>query len=219
MDYTPVLISLKVSLFATVIASLAGIAAGFFFARLRFSGAQLCDALLTLPMVLPPTVIGYYILVLFGKNGPIGAPILTVTGFSFLFSWQGAVLAASIASFPLVFRTARTAFEGVDVEFENAARTLGHSEFSVFFRISLPLAREGILAGIMLAFARALGEFGATMMVAGNIPGRTRTLPLAIYSAVESGDGSEALTFVIFTSAICLAVLILSRKLPGVARP
>lgn len=218
MELNPIFISLKVALFATAFAVLSGIAVGHLFARFRFAGAELLDAGLTLPMVLPPTVMGYYLLMLIGKKGLIGEPLLAATGFSFLFSWQGAVLAASVASFPLVFRTARTAFEGVDPELEDAARTLGQSELSVFLKVSLPLAWRGIKAGALLAFARSLGEFGATMMVAGNIPGRTRTLPLAIYSAVESGDDSAALVFVIFTSAICFAILMMARRLPGIAK-
>ena len=166
-------------------------------------------------MVLPPTVMGYYIIVAAGRNGFIGRWLDHAFGFSLMFTWQGAVIAASIVSLPMVLKSARAAFEGVSPDFENAARTLGQSEALVFCRVTLPLAWRGILAGAMLAFARAMGEFGATLMVAGNLPGRTQTLSLAIYDAVQSGNDSLCMELVLITSAACMVVLVFSGKLLG----
>jgi len=176
---TPLLLSLKVAGTATLIALALGTGAGFALARGRFPGRDTLDALLLLPMVLPPTVLGYYLLVLIGSHGPIGAWLIQHLGIRLIFTWQGAVIAATVVAFPLVFKGARAAFETVDAQLEQAARTLGIHELGVFFRVSLPLAWRGILAGLLLAFARALGEFGATLMVAGSIPGRTQTLSIA----------------------------------------
>ena len=148
--------------------------------------------LCTLPLVLPPTVLGYYLIVLIGRQGWLGRWLQETWGISLIFTWQGAVLAAAVVSLPLVFKSARAAFEEVDPDLENAARTLGLSETAVFFRVSLPLAWRGILAGAMLAFARAMGEFGATLMVAGNLPGKTQTLSLAVYDAVQAGNDAVA---------------------------
>ncbi|MFG5407977.1 molybdate ABC transporter permease subunit [Piscinibacter sakaiensis] len=172
-------LSLKVAGWATAINLVLGVAAGWVLARHRFPGRDLVDALLTLPMVLPPTVLGYYLLVVIGRRGWLGGWLHETFGIQLIFTWQGAVIAASIVAFPLVMKAARAAFEGVDRRFEQAGRVLGLGEWAVFFRVSLPLAWRGILAGVLLAFARALGEFGATLMVAGSIPGRTQTLSVA----------------------------------------
>ena len=206
-------LSLKVAGWATAIDLVLGVAVGYALARLRFPGRDVLDSLLTLPMVLPPTVLGYYLLVLLGRRGPIGAWLHAQFGINLIFSWQGAVIAAAIVAFPLVFKQARAAFEAVDGQLEQAARVLGISEAGVFFRVTLPLARRGILAGVLLAFARALGEFGATLMVAGSIPGKTQTLSIAVYEAVQAGQDDSANLLVIITSVVCIAVLIAANKL------
>ncbi|WXL24278.1 molybdate ABC transporter permease subunit [Ectopseudomonas mendocina] len=211
--WSPFLLSLQVAGCATLLATLVGVAVGYLLARGRFPGRDLLDTLLTLPMVLPPTVLGYYLLVLLGQQGWLGSWLNEVFGIRLIFSWQGAVIAASIVAFPLVFKPARTAFEGVDRQLEQAGRVLGVSELGIFFRITLPLAWRGILAGILLAFARALGEFGATLMVAGSIPGKTQTLSLAIYEAVQAGQDDLANTLVLFTSLICVVALLLASRL------
>jgi molybdate transport system permease protein len=164
-------------------------------------------------MVMPPTVLGYYLIVLIGRRGWIGAWLHDTLGISLIFTWQGAVLASAVVAFPLVFKSARAAFEGVDAQFENAARTLGSSELRVFLRVTLPLAWRGVLAGTMLAFARAMGEFGATLMVAGNIPGKTQTLSLAVYDAVQAGQDDLANFLVAVTSIVCVLILVASGKL------
>jgi molybdate transport system permease protein len=158
-------------------------------------------------------VLGYYLLVLLGQQGWLGSWLDEVFGIRLIFSWQGAVIAASIVAFPLVFKPARAAFESVDGQLEQAARVLGVSELAVFFRVTLPLAWRGILAGVLLAFARALGEFGATLMVAGSIPGKTQTLSLAIYEAVQAGQDDLANTLVLFTALVCVVVLLLAGRL------
>jgi molybdate transport system permease protein len=162
---------------------------------------------------MPPTVLGYYLIVLIGRRGWIGGWLWDTFGINLMFTWQGAVFASAIVAFPLVFKSARAAFEGVDTQLENAARTLGVTEFGVFVRITLPLAWRGILAGTMLAFARAMGEFGATLMVAGNIPGKTQTLSLAVYDAVQAGQDDLANFFVLLTSFVVVAILMGSGRL------
>ena len=201
-------LSLKVAAWATGLNLFAGVAVGWLMARRPFPGRDLLDALLTLPMVLPPTVLGYYLLVLIGKRGWIGAWLYDTFGVTLIFTWQGAVIAATIVAFPLVLKSARAAFEAVDPQLESAARVLGLPELSVFFRVTLPLAWRGILSGVLLAFARALGEFGATLMVAGSIPGRTQTLSVAVYEAVQAGQDDVANTLVLITSVTCVAVLL-----------
>jgi molybdate transport system permease protein len=209
-------LTLKVAGCATLINLVTGVAAGWLLARKRFFGSELLDALLTLPMVMPPTVLGYYLLVLLGRNGPLGRWLLQSFGINLIFTWQGAVVAASVVSFPLVFKSARAAFEAVDPQFEQAARVLRVSETGMFFRVTLPLAWRGILAGLLLAFARATGEFGATLMVAGSIPGKTQTLSIAVYEAVQAGQDELANFLVLVTSVTCIAVLLAAgRLLPG----
>lgn len=209
-------LSLKVAGWATLFNAVLGIGVAWTLARLRFPGRNLLDALLTLPMVLPPTVLGYYLLVLIGRNGPIGAFLQHHFGITLIFSFPGAVIAATVVAFPLVMKSARAAFETIDPQFEKAARVLGLSPLAVFFRVTLPLARRGILAGLLLAFARALGEFGATLMVAGSIPGRTQTLSIAVYEAVQAGEDATANVLVVIVSATCVAVLVaVGRLAPG----
>lgn len=212
-------LSLKVAGWATALNLLLGTAAGFALARLRFPGRELLDAVLTLPMVLPPTVLGYYLLVVIGKRGWLGAWLYDSFGINLIFTWQGAVIAATIVAFPLVLKSARAAFEGVDPQLERAARVLGLGEWAVFFRITLPMASRGITAGVLLAFARALGEFGATLMVAGSIPGRTQTLSVAVYEAVQAGQDSTANFLVLITSVTCIAVLLSAGRLTSARHP
>ncbi|MGH8055358.1 MAG: molybdate ABC transporter permease subunit [Stenotrophomonas sp.] len=215
LDWSALWLSLKVAGWATVINLVVGVALGALLARKRFPGRELLDTLLTLPMVLPPTVLGYYLLVLIGRNGPLGAWLQSTFGINLVFTWQAAVIAAAVASLPLVFKPARAAFEGVDAQLEQAARTLGVSEIALFFRVTLPLAWRGILAGLLLAFARAMGEFGATIMVAGSIPGRTQTLSIAIYEAVQAGNDGRANALVVLSSVVCIAVLLIAARLVG----
>ena len=201
-------LSMKVAGWTTLITLVLGVSTGYFLARVKFRGRDLLDSFLTLPMVLPPTVLGDYLLVLLGREGIIGAWLLETFNFSLIFTWQGAVIAASVVSFPLVFKPARAAFEGVDGQLEQAARVLGLSEMAIFFRVTLPLAWRGIMAGLLLAFARAMGEFGATLMIAGSIPGKTQTLSIAIYEAVQAGRDDLATLFVLITSFICIIMLL-----------
>ncbi|MCL2021547.1 MAG: molybdate ABC transporter permease subunit [Betaproteobacteria bacterium] len=209
-DWQILLLTLKVSLLATLYALLLGAALAWVFARFRFVGRDVLDAVLTLPMVLPPTVLGYYLLVLFGRRGALGPWLEENFGIQLVFTWQGAVIAATVVAFPLVFKSARAAFEDVAKSMEQTARTLGSREIGVFFRVSLPLATRGIVAGTLLAFARAMGEFGATLMIAGNLPGRTQTLSMAVYDAVMAGDEARANTLVFLISVVCVTILALS---------
>jgi molybdate transport system permease protein len=209
-------LTLKVAAWATALNLVFGVGIGYAMARWRFRGRDVVDAALTLPMVMPPTVLGYYLLTVIGSHGPIGSWLLQTFGIRLIFTWQAAVIAAMIVAFPLVFKAARAAFETVEPELEDAARTLGIGEWAVFFRVSLPLAWRGILAGLLLSFARALGEFGATLMVAGSIAGKTQTLSIAVYEAVQAGQDDTANFLVAVTSITCLVVLLSAGKLlPG----
>lgn len=208
-------LSLKVAGWATALNLVLGVAAGFALARLRFPGRELLDAVLTLPMVLPPTVLGYYLLVVIGKRGWLGAWLWDTFGINLIFTWQGAVIAATIVAFPLVMKSARAAFEGVDPQLERAGRVLGLNEWALFFRVTLPMAWRGVLAGVLLAFARALGEFGATLMVAGSIPGKTQTLSVAVYEAVQAGQDDTANLLVLIVSLTCIVVLLAAGRLAG----
>ena len=209
-------LSLKVAGWATALNLVLGVGVGFLLARAGFPGRDLLDTVLTLPMVMPPTVLGYYLLVVIGRRGWLGGWLQDTFGINLIFTWQGAVIAATIVAFPLVFKPARAAFEAVDGQLEQAARVLGVSEIGIFFRVTLPLAWRGILAGVLLAFTRALGEFGATLMVAGSIPGKTQTLSVAVYEAVQAGQDDVANTLVLITSAVCIVVLMTAGRLaPG----
>ena len=209
----PLLLTLKVALLATILASFVGIALGKLLGRRHTFTRDVAESLLTLPLVLPPTVLGYYLLVVLGRNGFIGEWLMRWFGVSLIFTWQGAVIAAAIAAFPLILRAARASFSDVDAQLENAARSLGASETDVFFRVTLPLAWRGILAGALLAFARAMGEFGATLMVAGSLPGRTQTLSLAIYEAVMAGDDARAESMVTISLVVAVVLLIMAAQL------
>jgi|SRR5208282_5565545 len=185
-------LSLQVATVATVFIVLIGVTAAYFLAQRDFRGKEVLDIALTLPLVLPPTVIGYYLIVLFGRNGLIGRPIYEWTGWSIMFTWYAAALASFVVALPLMVKTTRAAIESVDKNLINASYTLGHSEFQTTLKVILPLAKRGIMAGTVLSFARALGEFGATLMLAGDLPGRTDTMPIAIYSLAGSGEWSKA---------------------------
>ena len=209
----PLLLSVKVAGWATAITLVTGVLVAWWVARRPFRGREVFDALMTLPMVMPPTVLGYYLIVLVGRRGGFGGWLHDHLGVTLMFTWQGAVIAAAVVAFPLVYKAARAAFEEVPRQTENAARVLGASEWKVFYRVSLPLAWRSILAGAMLAFARALGEFGATLMVAGSIPGKTQTLSIAVYEAVQAGEDGVANFLVIVTSVVCVLVLVGSGRL------
>lgn len=214
----PLMLSLKVAGCATVMATLLGVSVAYGLSRWRSSWCDFVDSLLTLPMVLPPTVIGYYLLVLFGRRGWLGE-VLGKWGIELVFTWQGAVIAATVVAFPLVLKSSRAAFQDVNPQLEDAARVLGISDSAVFFRVTLPLALRGITAGVLLAFARALGEFGATLMIAGSIPGQTQTLSIAIYEAVQAGNDGLANILVLIVSVTCVAVLwVVARLLPAHSR-
>jgi molybdate transport system permease protein len=202
-------LSLQVSLTATLGVAVVGTLLGWALARLRFRGRELLDAVITLPLVLPPTVTGYYLVRLLGRRGLLGGPLHEMTGLTVAFTWWSAVIAAALVSLPLMVRSARAAIEAVDPELEFAASTLGSGARRTFLRVTLPLARKGILAGVVLAFGRAVGEFGATLMIAGNIPGRTQTMPLAIWEAVASGEDQLAVTLVLLLTGLSVAVMLI----------
>ena len=215
MDWFPLWLSLRVAAVSTAIACVGGLALAYVLANGRFRGRDLLDAAITLPLVLPPTVLGYYLLVLLGRDAWLGKVYEQIFGSPLVFTWQGAVAAALLHSAPLLVKTSRAALESVDHSFERAARSLGASEWRLFYRVTLPLAWRSILAGVALCFARSLGDFGATLMVAGNIPGRTQTVAVAIYDAVESGQGAVARTLVLVVSVIALAILTLVNRIGG----
>jgi molybdate transport system permease protein len=215
---------LQVSLFtvATALAATAlmlppGVALAWMLARRRFPGRALVETIVSLPLVVPPVATGLLLLYLFGRRGPLGAT-LTTAGVEVIFTWRAVVIAMTIMGLPLVVRTARTAFEQVDVRFEQVAATLGARPMRVFFSISLPLALRGVIAGAVLGFARALGEFGATIMIAGNIPGRTRTLATAIYSYTETGRDASAAALAAVSIGLAFLAVALSNRLAGAAR-
>lgn len=212
IDWFPLWLSLRVAALSTLIAFGGGLWIAWLLANRNFRGKDVLDAAVTLPLVLPPTVLGYYLLVLLGRNSPLGKAYEWIVGEPLVFTWQAAVVAALIHSAPLLIKSARAALESVDREYERAARTLGASEWTVFWKVSLPLAWNSILAATALAFARSLGDFGITIMLAGNIPGRTQTVAVAIYDAVEGGQGAVARTLVLVISAIALVILTLANR-------
>ena len=192
IDPADVRITLQVATLATLLCVAFGTPIAWALARFRFPGHAVVEALVTLPLILPPTVVGYYLLRALGRGSPVGRFLDDQIGVRVVFTWYGAAIAAAILSAPLLIRTAQAAFERVDPELERVAATLGRSRLNVFFTVTLPLALRGVTAGIALAFARSAGEFGATIMVAGNIPGATRTLPVSVYDAVQAGDIARA---------------------------
>lgn len=212
IDWFPFWLSLRVAAISTALAFAMGMGLAWLLANRDFKGKEWLDAAITLPLVLPPTVLGYYLLVLLGRESLPGRVYEAVFGAPLVFTWQAAVVAALFHSLPLLVKSARAALESVDRSYERAARTLGASEWKLFWRVTVPIARRSILAATALAFARSLGDFGVTLMLAGNIPGRTQTVAVAIYDAVESGNGAAARTLVIAVSAIALLLLALANR-------
>jgi len=213
IDWFPLWLSLRVAALATLLALPLAIWLAHLLAHRRFRGKALLDMVINLPLMLPATVLAYYLLVLLSQSSPLGRIYESIFGGPLLFTWQAAVLAALIHTTPLLVQASRTAFEGVDTNCERAARSLGASGWRVFWRVSLPLAQRSISAAAVLAFGRALGDFGVTLMIAGNVPGQTQTLPVAIYSAVESGNGAAARGLVLVISGMILGILFLANRL------
>ena len=213
IDWFPLWLSLRVAFVSTALAVALGLYIAYILANRNFRGKEWVDALVTLPLILPPTVLGYYLLVVIGRASPFGKIWEDVFGSPLVFTWKAAVVAALLHSLPLLVKSARAALESVDRSYERAARSLGASEWRLFWRVTLPLANRSILAAIALAFARSLGDFGVTLMVAGNIPGSTQTVAVAIYDAVEGGNGTLARVLVIVVSVVALAILALANRL------
>lgn len=208
-NLSPLWISSKTAITSTLITFFLGIAAAWFMKYKKGKFKVFFDAIFTLPMVLPPTVLGFFLLLIFGKNGPIGKLLFSI-GIKLIFSWPATVITATVVAFPLMYKTTAGAFEQIDESILNAARTLGVSERRIFWTIAFPLAWPGIASGTVLSFARALGEFGATLMMAGNIPGKTQTIPIAIYFAVEGNDMTTAFYWVFIIFLLSLAAIILT---------
>jgi molybdate transport system permease protein len=213
IDWFPLWLSLRVAAISTILALAAGLALAWILANRTFRGREVLDAAITLPLVLPPTVLGYYLLVVLGHTSPIGQLYQWIFGVPLVFTWQAAVVASLFHSTPLLVKSARAAFESVDRSYERAARNLGAGELRLFWRVTLPLVRRSVLAATALAFARSLGDFGVTLMIAGNIPGRTQTVSIAIFDAVEGSNGALARVLVLIVSAIALAILMLANRL------
>ena len=213
MDWSPLWLSLRVAATSTLFAAIIGIALAYLLAKGRFPGRGILEAIATLPIVLPPTVLGYYLLVTLGVRSPVGRAWESAFGSTLVFTPTAAIVAATVSAMPFVLRTARAAIEAVDPRFEQAARTIGLREWRVATQVTLPLARRGLLAGVALGFARALGDFGVTVMLAGNIPGRTQTMPIAVYDAVQAGNDSRASTLSAVLGVIAIVVLVAVNRL------
>lgn len=217
IDWFPLLLSVRVATIATLITTVIGVAGAYALARFRFPGRGLVEAVASLPIVLPPTVLGYYLLVSIGRNSPIGRGYEALFGRQLVFSWQAAVVAAAVASLPYCLRTATAAIVAIDAGYEEAARAAGIHGTRLAFIVTLPMAGRGIIAGISLAFARALGDFGTTIMVAGNIPGRTQTMPIAVYDRVQAFDDATAGVLAAVLSVVAIVVLLGVRRLERTA--
>jgi molybdate transport system permease protein len=213
--FAPLVLSLQIAVLATLIAGLVGLATAGLLANLRFPGRDLVDVLVTAPIVLPPTVLGYYVLVAFGRRGVIGQVFEAVFGSPIVFTRAGAVVAATVGALPLIVKSGRAAIEAVDPTLVRAARSLGATPVRAFFTIQMPLARRGVVAALMLGFARSLGDFGITLMVAGDIPGETQTASLAIYDAMAEHRDGSAFALAISLTVIGVAVLYAVNKLTG----
>jgi len=213
INWFPLWLSLRVATLATLISLALGIWLAYLLANRQFRGKEMLDAIVTLPLVLPPTVLGYYLLVMLGRSSPIGHFYEWAFGGPLVFTWQAAVVASTLHAIPLLVKSARAALETVDRSYEKAARNLGASEWRVFWRVTLPLSRRSIVAASVLAFARALGDFGATLMIAGDIPGRTQTASIAIYDAVESGNTLLARILVMVLSIVAIAIVYAANRL------
>jgi len=205
MDYRPFFISIQVAFIATIVTFFLGLFAAQFFQRLN-KGKAIADAIFTLPMILPPTVVGFFLLLIFGNNSPLGQFLQSV-GINVVFTRTGAIIASIVVAFPMMYKTTLGAFEQVDENVINAAKTLGLSNTKIFWKVKVPMAKAGILAGSILAFARALGEFGATIMIAGNIPGRTQTMSIAIFSAVSGNNRPLAFHWVLILMALSFVMI------------
>lgn len=210
---SPLMLTLKIASISTVFVAILGILIAYVLAKREFTGKWLAEVLVTLPLVLPPTVTGYILVFLLGKNGTFGSIFTKITGSGILFTWQAAVIAAFIVSLPMMVKPATSAIGAVDRNIEEAACVLGRSEFETALYITLPLAKKGIIAGCILSFARAVGEFGATLMVAGNIPGKTSTMPLSIYGAYQSGNSELANLLVLILVVISLGTIAVTSRL------
>ncbi len=213
IDWFPFWLSLRVASLATLSSLVAGLGLAYLFANAQFPGKNFLDALVTLPLVLPPTVLGYYLLVSLGRLSPIGKIYESVFGGPLVFTWQAAVIASTVHTVPLLVKSARAALASVERDYERAARSLGASEWRVFWRISLPLTQRQIIAATVLAFARSMGDFGATLMLAGDIPHRTQTVSIAIYDAVEGGHTLTARMLVLAVSALTVAIVYAANRL------
>ncbi|WP_292373518.1 MULTISPECIES: molybdate ABC transporter permease subunit [unclassified Methanosarcina] len=209
----PISITFRIAAISSFLVLCSGVFLAYIFARRDFRGKELAELLITLPLILPPTVIGYFLVILLGKNGFIGQLIYSITGTGIMFTWQAGVIAAYTVSLPLMVRTAQAAIEAVDKELEYAAYILGKSEIETAFLITLPLAKRGILAGLVLSFARAVGEFGATLMLSGNIPGKTNTMSISIYSAFQAGNNELANVLVLVLTLMSLISIALTGKI------
>lgn len=213
VNWFPLWLSLRVAALATLVSLALGLWIAYVLANRKFRGKELLDAVVTLPLVLPPTVLGYYLLVMLGRTSPLGHFYEYVFGAPLVFTWQAAVVASTFHAIPLLVKSARAEFETVDRSYEKAARNLGASDWRVFWRVTLPLSRRAVIAASVLAFARALGDFGATLMIAGDIPGKTQTASIAIYDAVEGGDTLVARVLVLVLSAVAIAIVYASNRL------
>ena len=206
--FEPIVLSIKVAILATIIAFVFGMLFAYLMTKKNIPGKSIWETLLTLPLILPPSIVGYLLLKVFGKRGPIGAFLLDTFDIQIVFTWVACVIAATVVALPLMYQNAKGAFQSVDSNYELAARTLGSSPFKVFLTVTVPLSKPGIISGIILTFARAMGEFGATLMLAGNIPGKTQTIPTAIYYATVTGKDAQANTLVIIMVIFCFALVL-----------
>ena len=213
VNWFPLWLSLRVAALATLVSLALGLWIAYVLANRKFRGKELLDAVVTLPLVLPPTVLGFYLLVTLGRTSPLGHFYEYLFGAPLVFTWQAAVVASMFHAIPLLVKSARAAFETVDRSYEKAARNLGASDWRVFWRVTLPLSRRAVIAASVLAFARALGDFGATLMIAGDIPGRTQTASIAIYDAVESGNTLVARVLVLVLSAVAIVIVYAANRL------
>lgn len=205
--FEPIVLSIKVAILATIIAFIFGMLFAYLMTKKNISGKSIWETLLTLPLILPPSIVGYLLLKVFGKRGPIGAFLLDTFGVQVVFTWIACVIAATVVALPLMYQNAKGAFQTVDSTYELAARTLGSSPFKVFLTVTVPLSKPGIISGVILTFARAMGEFGATLMLAGNIPGKTQTIPTAIYYATVTGKDDQANLLVFIMVIFCFALV------------
>jgi len=213
INWFPLWLSLRVAALATLVSLGLGLWIAYLLANRKFRGKELLDAVVTLPLVLPPTVLGYYLLVVLGRSSPLGQFYEWTFGTPLVFTWQAAVVASTLHAIPLLVKSARAAFDTVDRSYEKAARNLGASDWRVFWRVTMPLSRRAVIAASVLAFARALGDFGATLMVAGDIPGKTQTAAIAIYDAVEGGNTFVARVLVLALSAVAIGIVYAANRL------